>query len=381
MRYCTRCVMPDTRPGTIFSEEGVCQACLNYDKEQTVDWNERLKQLETLCDKHRRADGRYDCIIPVSGGKDSHFQTYWMREKMGMNPLLICVADPFTHTQAGKDNLQNLGESFNCDVTLFNMSTDLFRRATRIGFEELGEPLRLIEAAIYALPFNFSVYLDIPLVVFGENAAYLYGASAENDPSAMRYVEAGHSASGQKLGNRITDFWVERGMPLAELNCIAPPPQELLQQANSQPIFLSYYVQWDDEKNFAVAQRYGFKDLHHEWEREGCIEDYTQIDSLAYFVHLWMKYPKFGFSRTSDIASRWVRKGKISREEAAQLVKKFDHKLDQRALADFLAFMGYRPKQFWDTVERFWNRDIFEHVDGEWVLKQPVYTQAAGVTG
>ena len=309
MRYCTRCVMPDTRPGSIFDKEGVCQACRNYDKRADVDWEKRLKELEALCDKHRRSDGYYDCVVAVSGGKDSHLLTYTMKESMGMNPLLVCVADPFTHTAAGTHNLRNLGESFNCDILTFSLSVDLFRRATKIGFEEMGEPLRFIEGAIYTVPPKYAVALNIPLIVYGENAAFTYGTTTEDGYSAKRFIEAGHSASGEKLGKQITDFWCERGVSIGELNAISPPSPEDMERVQPEPIFMSYFVPWDDEYNYAIAKRHGFKDLHHEWKREGFLEDYGQIDSVAYLVHLWLKYPKFGFARATDIASRWVRKG------------------------------------------------------------------------
>jgi N-acetyl sugar amidotransferase len=370
MKYCERCVMPDTRPGSIFNDEGICQACLNYDKRQKTDWGKRFKELKALCDNYRRNDGYYDCIIPVSGGKDSHFLTYTIKEQMGMNPLLICVADPFTHTTVGTHNLKNLSEAFNCDLITFSLSIDLFRRVTRIGFEELGEPLRFIEAAIYTVPFKYAVAFNIPFIIWGENAAFHYGATAEDSYSAMRFIEAGHSASGQKLGEKITDFWTERGVALTELNAIVLPSIEQMNKVKPEPVFMSYFVPWDDENNYAIAKRYGLKDLHHEWKREGCIEDYAQIDSLAYFVHLWMKYPKFGFSRATDIASRWIRKGKISREQAKALVKEYDHKLDQRSLDDFIEFMGYSPRQFWDIVDKFWNRKLFNHINGQWKLKK-----------
>jgi N-acetyl sugar amidotransferase len=369
--------MPDTRPGSIFDEEGVCQACRNYERRKGVDWGARFEELESICEKYRREDGYYDCVVAVSGGKDSHFLTYMMKEKMGMNPLLICVADPFTHTAAGIHNLRNLGESFDCDIIVFNMSIDLFRRVTRIGFEELGEPLRFIEAAIYTVPPKYAVALKIPLIVFGENAAYTYGTTTEDGYSAKRYIAAGHSAAGEKLGEKITDFWCECGIPMKELNTIIPPSQEDLERVKPEPIFMSYFVPWDDERNYAIAKRYGFKDLHHEWRREGWIEDYGQIDSVAYLVHLWMKYPKFGFARATDIAARWIRKGKITREEAKRLVMEHDHKLDQRAMEDFITFMGYKPRQFWDIVERFWNPELFETVDGVWRLKNPVYSDLA----
>jgi len=367
--------MPDTRPGSIFDEEGVCQACRNYERNEKVDWKVRREELKCLCDQYRRKDGYYDCVIAVSGGKDSHFLTYLMKEEMDMNPLLICVADPFTHTDAGICNLKNLGESFNCDIVTFNMSIDLFRRVTRIGFEKLGEPLRFIEAAIYTVPFKYAVAFNIPLIIFGENAAYTYGTTTEDSYSVKKFILAGHSAAAEKLGERITDFWQDRGIPVNEMNALILPSDETIERVRPEPIFLSYFIPWDDEKNWMLAKRYGFKDLHHEWRREGCIEDYGQIDSMAYIVHLWMKYPKFGFSRTTDIASRWVRKGKITREEAGRLVMEYDYRLDQRAMDDFITFMGYKPRQFWDIVEQYWNPELFEKVDGIWRLKHPIYRE------
>lgn len=373
MRHCKRCVMPDTRPGTIFGDDGVCQACHNYEQLKTVDWQARLDELKSLCDKYRRPDGRYDCVVATSGGKDSHFLVYMMKERMGMNPLLVCVADPFTHTEAGLHNLRNLGESFGCDTIVFNMNTELFRKTTKIGFEELGEPLRYIEATIYTVPPKYAVAFDIPLIVYGENAAFTYGAITEDGYSAKRYIEAGHSASGEKLGDQITDFWRERGMPMEQMNAVVPPPQEDLDRVKPEPIFMSYFVPWDDERNYAVAKRFGFKDVHHEWQREGCLEDYGQIDSMAYLVHIWMKFPKFGFARVTDIAARWIRKGTITREEGVGLVMEHDRKLDQKSQDDFVSFMGYRHREFWDIMDRFWNQELFEKVDDVWQPKDVVY--------
>ncbi|MFX1256297.1 MAG: N-acetyl sugar amidotransferase [Promethearchaeota archaeon] len=373
MKYCKKCVMPDTRPYIIFNDEGICQACINSEKIKSIDYKARFNELESLCDKYRRDDGYYDCIIAVSGGKDSHYITYTMKERLNMNPLLVCVADPFTHSEVGKQNLTNLTETFNCDLYVFNSGIETFKKATKIGFEELGEPLRYIEVTIYTIPFKASVAFNIPLIVFGENSAFEYGTSKEENYSALKYVEAGHSSAGEKLSNEIQDYWIEGGLTKKETNAIILPSKEEINRVKPEPIFLSYFTGWDDERNYLIAKRYGFKDLHHEWHREGTLESYGQIDSFAYFTHLWLKYPKFGFSRSTDIASRWIRKGKITREEGINLVMKNDHKIDQRTLEDFTKFMGYTIRDFWDIVEKFWNQEIFEKIDGIWRLKNPLW--------
>jgi len=373
MKYCKKCIIPDTRPHIIFNDDGVCQACINNEKQKTVNWDARYEELRAICNKYRRDDCYYDCIIAVSGGKDSTFLTYVMKEEMNMNPLLVCVADPFEHTETGIHNLRNLSETFNCDTIRFDLSANLFRRVTKVAFEELGEPLRFIEACIYTVPYKFSVTLNIPLLVFGENGYYLYGNSKEDFYDVTRFIETGHSAAAEKLSENIEDFWLERGFKMKEINAILPPPTEDIERVKPKPIFMSYFVPWDDERNYLIAKRYGMKDLHHEWHREGSIEEYAQIDSLAYFVHLWLKYPKFGFSRSTDIACRWIRKGKITREEGIRLAMQNDHRLDQRSLDDFISFMGYTAKEFWDITEKFYNKDIFEKINGVWRLKNPLW--------
>ena len=163
MEYCTKCAMPDSRyhlnaldPISRFDNEGVCLACRNYENRKYVDWTSRQIELQNLCDQYRRNDAYYDCLIPVSGGKDSHYMVYKMKIEMGMNPLLATVADPFTKTQAGIDNLKNLGETFGCDHFVFNINIDLFREVTRIGFEEMLNPLLFIETAIKTVPLKIS---------------------------------------------------------------------------------------------------------------------------------------------------------------------------------------------------------------------------------
>lgn len=358
--------MPDTRPGSVFDEEGVCLACRNYERRATIDWDKRKDELKQLCDKYRKDNGSYDCAIPVSGGKDSHFLVYTMKEEMGMNPLLITVGDPFTKTQAGRSNFRNLGETFNCDHILFNISIDLFLRVTRLAFEESCNPLRFVEATIYTVPLKMAINLCIPFIMFGENSAYEYGTTDKDKYSATDDIF-------RRFQTIELDYWIKKGILRKELNTIIPPYEEELKNFEPEVIYMSYFKPWSSVTNLAIAKKYGFIDLAHEWKREGCIEDFEQIDSMGYLVHLWLKYPKFGFQRVSDIASRRVREGRLSLQEAKKLIMKYDHKLDQRAMQDFVDFLGYSTKEFWDIVERFWNRDIFEKVDGTWQLKDPVY--------
>ena len=368
MRYCKKCAMPDTRPGSLFDEECVCQACRNYQKRSSIDWESRKSELNELCDEYRRNDGYYDCLIPVSGGKDSHRLVYEIKVVRNMNPLLITIGDPFTKTQAGLKNYRNLGETFNCDHILFELSIDLFKRVTRIAFEKSGEPLKFVEAAIYTVPMKMAIKLGISFVVFGENSAYEYGTTADESNSANETVKRIFESIDM-------NFWLENGVSKKELNAIVPPTNDELERTNPLIIFLSYYVPWSSTINRRIAMRYGFSDLAHEWIREGYIDNFEQIDSVAYIIHLWLKYPKFGFQRTSDIASRRVREGLLSLSKAKRIINEYDHMIDQRALEDFCTTLGYSKKDFWDIVDQFWNQDIFEKIAGIWIKKKDVFSE------
>jgi len=366
MKYCQRCVMPDTRPGEwqkipeVFDENGVCLACRNYDRRKEIDWNVRWNELERICDLYRSKTDYWDCVIPVSGGKDSTYIVWTMRERLRMNPLLVNISDPFTHTYAGDANIKNASDFFNCDVIQFRISEDLFRRTTRITFEEMGHPLVLVEAAIYAVPILIATNMGIHLLVQGENPNYEYGTESDDSPAKW----AAHM--NQIISTSGATFWESRGISSKELNFLKAPQESAF---STQAIFLSYFEPWDGYKHMQLAKTKGFRDLTHEWIRENAFENFDQIDSIGWIMALWLKYPKFGFSRATDIACRWIREGRITRNEAIELVNKYDPVLDQRVLDDFLDFTGYSVREFWDIVEKFWNRDIFEKVNGLWRKK------------
>ena len=173
----------------------------------------------------------------------------------------------------------------------------------------------------------------------------------------------------RRLNEFDVNFWLKRSAKKEELNSIIPPTKKELDKLNPEVYFLSYFVPWSSVSNLKIARRYGFVDLAHEWKREGCIEDFEQIDSIAYLVHIWLKYPKFGFQRTSDIAARRIREGALSIKKAKKFILEVDPVLDQLALEDFIGFLGYTKKEFWDIVERFWNQEIFKKDGVSWKMK------------
>lgn len=365
MKYCTNCVMPNTRPGISFNEQGVCSACQAYKRRENTDYNQRFKELQSLCDKYRGSNGPngYDCMIAVSGGKDSHFQVHMFKEVLGMNPLLVTVEDNFPMTAAGIHNIKNISEAFGCDVISMKPNIKAQKLAMKFTFEKYGKPTYFVDRYIYTYPLHMAVKFNTPLLVYGENVGYEYGGdNAVETYSAKEQINNG-------VGSGIpTEELIEQGMSLKDLNFFEPPVSADIDKL--EPIYLSYFVEWNSFKNYELAKTKGFHDLTHEWQRTHHVENFDQIDTRAYLVHSWMKYPKFGHASATDYAARMVRYGLIDREQAMELVKKHDHALDPWAVRDFCNFLKYSESEFWNIIEKLYNKEIFiKNKASRWVLK------------
>ena len=204
MKYCKKCVMPDTRPGISFNEEGVCSACLNYENRKNIDYKKRWEEFKLLCDKYRRMNGAngYDCMIAVSGGKDSHFQVYIMKEVMGMNPLLVTVEDNFPMTRAGMHNLKNISEAFGCDIISMKPNIKAQKVIMRYTFENYGKPTYFIDRYIYTYPLYMALKFNTPLLIYGENVGYEYGGAGAIETYSARdqiYNGVGYGIPTQEL--------------------------------------------------------------------------------------------------------------------------------------------------------------------------------------
>lgn len=368
MKYCRRCVMPDTRPGIVFDSEGICSACRNFDYLKSVDWDRRWKEFEKLCDKYRGCNGQgnYDCAIAVSGGKDSHFQVHVMKEKMNMNPILFSVEDNFPMTDAGTHNIKNISEEFGCPIVSYKPNIKAQKKIMRAMFEKYGKPTWYIDRYIYTYPLHMALKFNTMLLVYGENVSFTYGGNVSEDT---------YSAKNQICNGVASDVSEEEllsfGVSLEDLALTQAPTMEELERLD--PIYLSYFVPWNSYTNYLFAKSRGFKDLTHEWDRKHHAENFDQIDSRAYLVHSWMKYPKFGHASATDYAARFVRYGMLDRNEAIRIVRERDSNLDPKCVDDFCSFCGYTLSEFWEIVEKMYNRDIFMKDEmGRWVLKDSI---------
>lgn len=371
MKYCKKCVMPNTRPGIKFNDEGICSACQSYERRKEIDWTNRFKELELLCNKYRGMNGSsFDCAIAVSGGKDSHFQVYLMKEVMKMNPILFSVEDNFKMTEAGKHNIRNISEEFGCPIISLKPDIKSQKILMKYTFEKYGKPTWFIDRLIYTFPMQMAIKFNTPLLVYGENVSYEYGGSD---------YEESYSAKNQLSNGVASDI------DFQELLAIEGITEQVLELTKApqiddmkklDPMYVSYFLEWNSFSNYHFAKKRGFKDLTHEWERTHHVENFDQIDSRAYLVHSWMKYPKFGHASATDYSARMVRYGLVSREEACEMVKKHDHALDPLSVKDFIEFLNYTDTEFWNVVDKLYNRDLFKKDSfGSWVLINPLWNE------
>ena len=362
MKYCKKCLIPDTRPGIQFDENGICYPCLNYEKQKTIGWNDRFSQLEKICEKYRGKNGNnYDCAIAVSGGKDSHFQTYLLKEKLKMNPVLLTVGN-VDWTETGRKNLDNLSETFGCDVIELHLNRKANRILTKKAFEDIGQPSWYMDSAIYAFPYKMAIKLGVKLLAYGEDINYTYGGMQnEEKPSAMLQPY-------NKVCQPYASNWLdENGLTEKDMEATIPPSLEECKNSELEAIYMSYFVPWNSSYNYEVAKLWGFRHLGNEYTREGSIDNYDQIDSLSYLVNPFLKYVKFGHSIATDNASRWVRYGIKTREEMIPIVEEKDSKLDQGIVDLFCEFTRMSRREFYEILDKWYNTELFEKDDhGVW---------------
>jgi len=356
--------MPDTRPYISFNEQGVCIACQNNEKKKSIDWDARFEELKILCDKYRRKKpGEYDCIIAVSGGKDSQYQVHVMKELMNMNPLLITVEDFFTLTEAGKHNIKLISEEYGCHMISFKPDRKAGKIISRYMFEKYGRPLWFVDRLLYTVPLYYAAALNIPLLVYGENVSYEYGGINDKETYSAREQVFNGVAPDIDL-----EEFIRLGVSKDQLTYLDAPSHEMLDKLD--PIYMSYFVEWNSVKNYEYAKKRGFKDLTHEWDRTNHIENFNQIDSVGYLLNAWMKYPKYGHAYATDYAARWVRYGLLTRDEAVKLAEERDHNLDPKIVDDFCSFTGMTITEFYEALENLYNKELFvQNQFGQWRLK------------
>ncbi|MEJ6580841.1 MAG: N-acetyl sugar amidotransferase [Akkermansiaceae bacterium] len=359
IRYCSRCLLPDTKPDLSFDNEGVCNACRNFESRPSTDWDARKKELDTILARYRNTEGtHWDCIVPVSGGKDSTYQVLQVLE-LGMNPL--CVTSSTCHlAEIGRKNIENI-KSLGVDYMEFSPKPNVRAALNRIGLNQVGDISWPEHVGIFTIPVRAAVQFQVPLIVWGENSQDEYGgpaAAVESNTLDRRWLEE----FGGLLGLRVTDVIGQEGIQKRDLIPYSYPTDEDLQRVGVTGLFLGHFIPWDGYANALLAQANGFTSLEH--TVEGSVVNYENLDNLQTGIHDYFKFLKFGFGRATDIASLHIRRGRITRAQGLQLVRRHDGKFPWTyldvPLEEILEHIDLTVEEFKATCDRFTNKRIFQ---------------------
>lgn len=359
MKYCTRCLQPDTRPNTKFTAEGICPACDYFERLQHVDWQERYEILQDLLTQFPRKRGQhFDCIVGVSGGKDSARQAMFVRDKLGLRPLLVCLSYPPQQvTERGVNNLSNLIEQ-GFDVVISAPAPGVWQHLMRRSFDRFTNWARSTELALFSSVPQLAIRYGIPLILWGENPGLQLGdlkTLGRNgyDGNNLRYMNT--------LSGGAMDWMLEDGLKPEDLIPYQYPSPEEFDAHNLQIVYLGWFLgDWSLVNNGMYSSAHGLEIRSDTVGNTGDLAGVTSLDEDWVTLNQMIKYYKFGFGRVTDYVNEEIRLGRISRERGISLVEEYDDSCSGEYIASFCEYIGISVDDFWVKVRASVNRTLFD---------------------
>ena len=357
--------MPDTKWENKLDESGICSACKFVKVKDSIDWGKKREELKQIFEKYKSKDGsNYDCIIPVSGGKDSHYQTYVITQEFGLNPLLVSFRPTYRElTDIGRKNLDNLKKAFNVDCLEFSPKPDVYRKIQKIALLELGDASYPAHFSIFTIPVRVAVEKKIPLIVWGENSQAEYGGPTDDqkkqylDPIWLKKYGVSIRTAGHSDYNG-PEFMKKHGIQEKDLIPYTYPSEKELHDTGVTGIFLGQFVKWDIFSQIELVKKWGFSLI--DGKSEGTYTNFENLDNKDQGFHDYLKWLKFGYGRASDHASMEIRKKRMTREEGLELVKKFEGKIPERYLDEYLKDFEMTRDDFFNCMDKFTTKDLFK---------------------
>lgn len=372
MKYCKKCLQPDTRPGIVFDSEQVCFACRYEENKRKIDWAARELELKQIADEakeeRRKRNISYDCVIGVSGGKDSTFQAVYAKEKLGLHPLLVnCAPDDIT--EIGRQNINNLNR-LGFDIISIHNDPNIAKQLARKSFMEKGNIVVASEHCLWASAYIIADKFNIPLIIQGENAALTLGTAGIQETSGNAYsvvqLDTLKGADAKQL------IQGEENIDIDDVYFYRMPDVETMKEKGIKAIFLQYYAkEWSQVYNadFSVARGLmgrTTEDLHD----IGRYRRYSGLDTDLVIVNQMIKYLKFGFGFATDEACYDIREGRLTREDAIWNVTEYDGKCSEHYIKVACDYLSITKEEFWQVVDRYVNRRLFaKNANGKWIPK------------
>ena len=359
--WCRNCLNMSTRPRIKFDSRGWCNACIWMEEKKTINWEKRESELVELLNKHKSSTGGYNCIVPVSGGKDGSYVAYKLKENYGMNPLTVTIR-PALEMSIGDSNLKSFINS-GYDHIHITPNADVMRELNKFGFIEKGFPYYGWLIAIHTAVLRVACNFDISLIFYGEDGEVEYGGSTETkyiptyDSLYQRrvYLEDGYDKILEKID--VDD---------SKLYFFRFPDESKLKNINLT--HWSYFESWDSYRNYVVAkENCGLKET--EFTNSGTFTNFAQNDQAFYALHAYMMYLKFGFGRATQDAGIEIRRGAMDRNQALNLVKLYDNSYPEEFIKSYLEYYKMTKDEFDLIIDKWVNKDLFKKQNKRWVSK------------
>lgn len=366
MIYCKKCVYPASSAVKLtFDDRGVCSGCQVAEEKQKINWKRRAKLFEKLCNKYRSKDN-YDCIIPVSGGKDSYFQTHYITKVLKLKPLLVTYHGN-NYLPEGEYNLNRMRQVFDVDHIIFKPSEEILVKLNRLCFKKMGDMNWQAHCGIFTYPVQIAVKFRIKLIIWGEHGYTELGGmySMKDFPEMTAKYRLEHAQRGYDWFDMIGK---DEGLREQDLLWAKYPTDEEIDEVGIRGVYIGNYVYWDGEENYKLVKRlYGWREAQQPFERT--YRRFSNLDDMhENGIHDYMKYIKFGYGRATDHVCKDIRNGRITREQGIKLVRKYDHVKPMRDLKRWLKYVGMSEKEFDRIADTFrdprvWRKDK----KGNWV--------------
>ena len=360
MKVCKRCIQPDTRPGIYFDDQDVCGGCLWEDERKEIDWESREKELQDIAEWAKKTTkSNYDCAIGVSGGKDSTKQALTAKDRLGLRCLLV-NCEPEGITEIGRHNIENL-KKLGFDVIGIRPNPKVMKSLVKRDFYKYLNPVKITEYCLWASTYIIADKFDIPLIIQGDSPVTVLGtrltSRVDTDYDAMKADELQTLSSGWKEYVGV-DGIEEKDVYLFHYK------RKKLEERGCRAIWLNYFLkEWTSYVNAVFSKEHGLRWRPENFDREsiGTYLPYFQLDGDLTQLNQLLKYIKFGFGQCVDHVCYDLRDGRLSRDEAVELVKKYDGKCSEVYIKKFCNYIGITQKEFWSTVEKFrgpmWKKD------------------------
>ncbi|MBI2989704.1 MAG: N-acetyl sugar amidotransferase [Candidatus Magasanikbacteria bacterium] len=367
MQYCARCVYPGVAATPLtFDTNGVCTGCRTYDEQESVDWDKRKKLFGDLVQELRSKDGsRYDCVIPVSGGKDSFYQTHIITKEYGLKPLLVTYREN-NHTAVGMRNIQRMKEVFDVDYIEFTPSVSVLKKLNLAGFMKMGDPNWHCHCGMFTTPIIVAVKYNIPLIIWGEHGFMnMGGMHSYNDlvEFTAKYRKE-HSLRGYDWYDFVGE---DTGLSEKDLLWAKYPSDEEIERVGLRGLFISNYFGWKQhEHTKLMVDLYGFEFYDKPFDRT-YRNDSNLNDIHDNGVHDYLKYIKFGYGRATDHACRDIRNGILTRDQGIEMVRNYDHVVPGD-IGAWLDMVDMPRSEFEKICDRFRDPRVWvKNEYGQWV--------------